>query len=634
MAGRSLRGSPRSARGSWLSLPLLSTWALSLSLLLNSAAVTAQSAADYYVSSLPGAPEGPLLKMHAGHIEVNPDHNGHLFFWHYQNRHIANRQRTVIWLNGGPGCSSMDGALMEIGPYRLQDNETLEYNEGSWDEFANLLFVDQPVGTGFSFVNTNSYIHELDEMADQFVTFLEKWFAIFPEYARDDIYLAGESYAGQYIPYIAKAIQDRNQKPGGNKPAWNLRGLLIGNGWISPAEQYPAYLTYAYEEGLVEEGSKIGNELEVLQSICKSRMETGIPKVTINDCEEVLNKLLSKTLDSNQQCLNMYDIRLRDSASSCGMSWPPDLVDVKPYLQMPEVVLALNINPDKKSGWDECAGDVSRSFRPRKSAPSVTLLPSLLESGIEILLFSGDRDLICNHVGTEHLISNMKWNGGTGFETSPGVWSPRHDWTFEDEPAGFYQRARNLTYVLFYNASHMVPFDYPRRSRDMVDRFMNVDIASIGGSPADSRIDGEPLPQTSVGGHPNSTVAEEEEKQKLKETEWNAYAKSGEAVLVVVIIGVLVWGFFIWRSRRRHSGYSGLALKDLSSTSVLDRFHIKRTNRTDVEAADFAESELDDLHSPGIDRGHYAVGEDSDEEAIQQQQPQHSPSRAGVAEGS
>jgi carboxypeptidase D len=168
----------------------------------------------------------------------------------------------------------------------------------------------------------------------------------------------------------------------------------------------------------------------------------------------------------------------------------------------------------------------------------------------------------------------------------------------------------------------------------MVDRFMNVDIASIGGSPADSRIDGEPLPQTSVGGHPNSTVAEEEEKQKIKETEWNAYAKSGEAVLVVVIIGVLVWGFFIWRSRRRHSGYSGLALKDLSSTSVLDRFHNKRTNGADVEAADFDESELDDLHSPGMNREHYTVGDDSDEEANRQQQrPQGSSSQAGAAQG-
>ncbi|KAL6231649.1 hypothetical protein BDW75DRAFT_233414 [Aspergillus navahoensis] len=593
-----------------------SIWALSL-LLLDPIAVLAQSAADYYVESLPGAPEGALLKMHAGHIEVDPEHNGHLFFWHYQNRHIANRQRTIIWLNGGPGCSSMDGALMEIGPYRLKDNETLEYNEGSWDEFANLLFVDQPVGTGFSFANTNSYLHELDEMAAQFITFLEKWFAVFPEYERDDIYIAGESYAGQYIPYIAKAIQDRNKDihdKHSSSARWNLRGLLIGNGWISPAEQYPAYLSFAYEEGLVEKGSKLGKELEVLLSVCKSKMETG-PKVSIMSCEAVLNKLLDQTLDSNNQCINMYDIRLRDD--SCGTTWPPDLVDVKPYLQTYEVIQALNISPDKQSGWDECDGNVGSAFRPQKSEPSVKLLPGLLESGIEILLFSGDKDLICNHVGTEQLISNMKWAGGTGFETSPGVWAPRHDWTFEDEPAGYYQYARNLTYVLFYNASHMVPFNLPRRTRDMVDRFMNVNIASIGGAPADSRIDGEPLPQTSVGGQPNSTIHQEEEQQKIKETEWNAYARSGEAVLVVVIIGVLVWGFFIWRSRRRHNGYSGIAIKSPSSTSVLGRFHNKRSNGTDVEAGDFDEAELDDLHSPGLDRENYAVGEDSDDEGHQ-----------------
>lgn len=76
---------------------------------------------------------------------------------------------------------------MEIGPYRLKDENTLVLNDGSWHEFANLLFVDNPVGTGFSYVDTDSYVHELDEMADQFLVFLEKFFAIFPEYEQDDV---------------------------------------------------------------------------------------------------------------------------------------------------------------------------------------------------------------------------------------------------------------------------------------------------------------------------------------------------------------------------------------------------------------------------------------------------------------
>ena len=121
------------------------------------------------------------------HIEVNPEHNGNLFFWHFQNRHIANRQRTVIWLNGGPGCSSMDGAFMEIGPYRLKDDAHLRYNDGSWDEFSNLLFVDNPVGTGFSYVNTDSFVTELPEMARQMVIFFEHFFQIFPQYEDNDV---------------------------------------------------------------------------------------------------------------------------------------------------------------------------------------------------------------------------------------------------------------------------------------------------------------------------------------------------------------------------------------------------------------------------------------------------------------
>jgi len=91
----------------------------------------------------------------------------------------------------------MDGALMEIGPYRVKDHHTLIYNNGSWDEFASLLFVDQPVGTGFSYVNTDSYIHELDVMANQFLIFLEKWFKLFPEYERDDV-----QYPFAYLPSL------------------------------------------------------------------------------------------------------------------------------------------------------------------------------------------------------------------------------------------------------------------------------------------------------------------------------------------------------------------------------------------------------------------------------------------------
>lgn len=575
-------------------------------------AAQAKTAQDYFVTHLPGQPEGELLRQYAGHIEVNAQTGGHMWFWKFENRHLANRHRTVLWLNGGPGCSSLDGALMEIGPYRLSDENTLTYNNGSWDEFANVVFVDNPVGTGYSYVNTDSYLSELNEMADQMIVFLEKYFELFPGESWNDLYIAGESYAGQHIPYIAQAILDRNSKKPNDK--WNLEGLLIGNGWISAPEQGPAYLEMAYKAGLVQKGTPAAARAEKQLEICKGDMEQakGNPKVQYSSCESVLVQVIAAT-HKNGRCVNMYDVRLDDTQPDCGMNWPPDLAYLNPYLNKKEVRDALHVDAAKQTGWVECNGQVSRHFTAAKSAPSIQLLPGLIEAGVQITLFSGDQDLICNHLGTEAMINNMEWSGGKGFETAPGTWAPRRDWSFEGEPAGIYQSARNLTYVLFYNSSHMVPFDYPRRARDMLDRAMGVDIANIGGQPGDSRLDGEKLPDTSVGGHPNSTAAAQDTAQKIDKAKWSAYYRSGAIALVVVSFLAAFFGWYVWQDRRRRAGYAGIY--GGSSSRLMGEGSILRR---DVEQADFDENELDDLTEPKMrehDMGanRYSLGDVSDE---------------------
>ena len=369
----------------------------------------------------------------------------------------------------------------------------------------------------------------------------------------------------------------------------------------------------AYSSGLIKEGSTEATELEEQHKKCVAELEKpGVSeKVDTPICEAILQQILEKSVVDGR-CPNMYDVRLDDSFPSCGMHWPPDLETVKPYLRKDEVVKALHINADKNSGWNECNGAVGLEFNPVQSHASIGMLPGLIEK-VPTILFSGDQDLICNHFGTEELIHNMEWNGGKGFELSPGTWAPRRDWTYEGEPAGIYQEARNLTYILFYNSSHMVPFDYPRRTRDMLDRFLDVDIASIGGSPADSRIDGEKGASTSVGGHPNSTTAEQAEEKKLEEAKWNAYYKSGEVALIIVIILAGAWGWYVWRDRRRRAGYAGL-FGGSEGVSLRNKI-----NGRDVEAADFDEAELDDLHvaspNPHEDEERYSIGgADSDED--------------------
>jgi len=335
----------------------------------------------------------------------------------------------------------------------------------------------------------------------------------------------------------------------------------------------------------------VAKQIEATQAQCTRDLEADGKNARVDypNCEAILQDILRLTAKQNR-CVNMYDIRLDDVYPSCGMNWPPDLEHITPYLRRKDVVDALHINHDKHGGWTECSGAVGGAFRARNSPPAISLLPDLLEK-LPILLFSGEKDFICNHLGTESLIHNMEWNGGKGFEISPGTIAPRRDWTFEGEPAGIYQEARNLTYVLFYNASHMVPFDYPRRTRDMLDRFLHVDIGSIGGPPSDSRIDGEKGLETSVGGHPNSTAAEQVAKEKLDAERWAAYYRSGEVALVVVIILALGWGWYVWRDRRRRAGYQGLGVFGGSDARLMQENGMRR----DVEAADFDESELDDL---------------------------------------
>lgn len=425
------------------------------------------------------------------------------------------------------------------------------------------------------------------------------------------LYIAGESYAGQHIPYIAKAMLDRNNSPTQRKQ-WSLSGLLIGNGWISPVEQYNSYLTMAYRSGVIKEGSANGVALEEQHQRCLTVLnQPGYSDhVDTPVCESILQDILSKATKDGR-CPNMYDLRLDDEYPSCGMNWPPDLKDVTPYLRRDDVVHALHVNEDKKTGWQECSGSVGSQFNPVKSKASVLILPEIIEK-VPTILFSGDQDLICNHIGTEELIHNMEWNSGKGFEIAPGTWAPRRDWTFEGEPAGIYQEARNLTYILFYNSSHMVPFDYPRRTRDMLDRFLGVDIASIGGKPADSRIDGEKGVETSVGGHPNSTSAEQAEKEKLEEAKWHAYYKSGEVALVIVVILAGTWGWYVWNDRRKRAGYGSL-YGDSDGVALRNQ-----NGGRDVEAADFDEAELDDLHvaSPNSPQkeGRYSLGGASSDE--------------------
>ncbi|CAG8534740.1 2205_t:CDS:10, partial [Dentiscutata heterogama] len=333
-------------------------------------AAGAPSSSDYFVRYLPGLPDHAELKMHAGHITIDEKTNSNIFFWLMHNRHIADKPKLIIWLNGGPGC--MDGVFLESGPWRINNNQGLSLIDGAWNEYANVLYVDQPIGTGFSFANSNSYLNNVTQVPGQFLLFLDKFFEIFPEYAKDEMYLAGESFAGTFIPYIASAVLKRNsERKSSINLRYNLKGIAIGNGWIDPIAQYNAYYTFAIEHNLLDEEHKTlaKNQLDICMKSQKEKV-----RIHLDVCEQILLLILKSSrnrVGKKETCINQYDIRDHsDSYPSCGMSWPYELDTVSTYLRRSDVIGAIHAGA-QQIGWIECNSGVGRGFNNDPSPPSV-----------------------------------------------------------------------------------------------------------------------------------------------------------------------------------------------------------------------------------------------------------------------
>ncbi|PCH40983.1 KEX1 protein [Wolfiporia cocos MD-104 SS10] len=512
------------------------------------------SAASFYVPTLPDLhqDETSPLRIFAGHISSDPnatnsglnDVTAHLYFVMVKARRGADRERLMFWFNGGPGCSSFDGLMMEVGPWRVDGKGGLKRVDGGWEEYTTMVYVDQPAGTGFSYTSTNHYVHELSEAAGQFVVFLDNFYKVFPEYRNVDTYLGGESFAGQYIPYFADAILDSSL----NIP---LRGAAIGNGWIDGRHQYPSFLTYAVKHGLVEEGSEDWKRGKAITDTCMQEMlkYTNPEPVKVDICESVMSEVVAhrkRKVNGTDVCTNIYDVRLEDEYPACGMQWPPDLKDIYTYLARPDVVRALHASAASQT-WTECRGIIHTELTDRNSPSSITVIPRVLEK-IPMLLFAGDQDLICNYVGIESMIQAMTWNGQTGLGTVQ-----TQSWTVDGAPAGTWVTSRNLTYVKIFNASHMAGFDAPHPTHDMILRFMGVNFSAIAdGSariPSSVGDDTKPVPAL-LDEVPTTTPAPAKTPEQDKAM-WEAYYNAGSAALILAIIAVVLGGFFWWRSRRR-----------------------------------------------------------------------------------
>jgi cathepsin A (carboxypeptidase C) len=186
--------------------------------------------ADVHKSSSENA--GPFVNetWYSGLVTVN-DKGGDMFYWWFESRNDTANDPLVLWLTGGPGCSSEIALFIENGPYKfLDDNKTMVGNPYSWNSNANLLYVDQPIGTGFSNPNGSRLDRHEEQIADHMFTFMSRFLEKYPQLQGKDFYITGESYAGHFVPAITHAFVFKYK----DQLKLNVKGMGIGNGLVDP----------------------------------------------------------------------------------------------------------------------------------------------------------------------------------------------------------------------------------------------------------------------------------------------------------------------------------------------------------------------------------------------------------------
>mmetsp|Transcript_5183 Transcript_5183/g.17425 ORF Transcript_5183/g.17425 Transcript_5183/m.17425 type:complete len:453 (+) Transcript_5183:1934-3292(+) len=392
------------------------------------------------------------------------------FYWAFRARTAAADAPVVLWLTGGPGCSSELALFAENGPCSVNANGTgTVRNPNGWNEHANLIFVDQPTGTGFSY--GTGYDHDEVGVADDMNDFLQQFFAKHADLADNDFYVAGESYAGHYIPNIAHRIWRAN-KDGEGLPI-KLKGIAIGNGLTDPEIQYAYYPDMAASTNGHEAavGSLTLAAMRAAMPACLAAIRacnSGNSSVTDAICTAAMSICnLAEVQPYQATGLNVYDMRVPCKVP--GLCY--DFSNIDAYLRRPEVLKALGVDP--RTRWEQCSSVVNLGFRADWMKDYQQRLPDLLADGIRVLIYAGDQDYICNWLGNKAWTLAMDWPGKAAFNSAgDSPWMAPASAGSGPMHAGDLRTAKGFTFLRVFAAGHMVPLDQPVVSLHMIDQFI------------------------------------------------------------------------------------------------------------------------------------------------------------------
>lgn len=435
--------------------------------------MTTQTPQDFLVQGLDAIEPAYGLfpgKMYAGLLPSdNGDRRGMTQFWMFQPDVQKVPETIVLWLNGGPGCSSFNcGVMMEHSPVTQPLHEAgycciktstpkLGYNEHTWTKVTTMLYVEHPIGTGFSY---GQPLPETEaEASADLDAFLQNFFNVFTELKSYKFYVFGESYAGMFVPSVTHYLHFTNKENLPGRFNIPIAGAAIGNGWMNGKVQGPATIDYSWWHGLIDKPTRDALHTEWNNCMLergKSYEKEPPPFHPFNvqdDCGTMWGILQAA---GNP---NAYDIT----------TWDPNVDQItftsEAFYNREDVRMALHA--PMNITWHGCRwGEGRRRLASRQlhlymefdqPMSVVPYVGQLVDDGVPILVYNGDRDMTTNMVGSELILNEMDWSGKDEWLNAT-----RGLWRVNDANAGWAKQHKALTFLVVYNSGHMVRAAYRR----------------------------------------------------------------------------------------------------------------------------------------------------------------------------
>nr|CAB3234482.1 lysosomal protective protein-like [Phallusia mammillata] len=443
-------------------------------LLLNFA-VSAPS--DDLISNLPGLTEHATFKQYSGYLDASP--TKHFHYWFVESQNNPQKVPLVLWLFGGPGCSSVDGVLSQNGPYRVNDDgKTLRNNLYSWNKIANVLYIESPASVGYSYDDNGDLKTNDDKICSSHYNALKDFFKKFPEFLLHPLYVFGVSYGGVYVPMLCVRIQNGDVK-------MNLQGMGIGNGVTSVPMIKNSLVFFAYYHGLLGD-----SQWKTLTSLCcngtpskencdfvtnpKMKCEMMVAKTfqyllslglntysLYSECstgqptrskqyEHAMHAIYgTKSIQFNHTIYNKLESTMPCINSTAETSW----------LNRLDVREALHIKPGLPP-WCVCSASVTYVSIYQSMEKQYKEL--LKDPNFRVLVYNGDVDSVCNFIGDDWFVDSLNVT----------LVKPQTPWYVNQQLAGFAKTFEQIVFTTIRGAGHMTSEWKPSYTFSMLNKFL------------------------------------------------------------------------------------------------------------------------------------------------------------------